>query len=248
MKECICIICHKPNFVYFDFLNTITSYDVVVIIDDETEDYYKNNKEFYDSKYPNIMISQFNFNHCIEDGFQLSNFTLNKIVSGWDKAMYYYYLLYNKKLKIKNNYNCVWFIEEDAFFYDENVLKNIDTKYPNSDFLSNKMILRNNDSWLWFAVRSYLKCEQYSAMVCACRMSKRMLTCIFDYVSKYKELFFLEVMFPTIARANNLICDSPDELSCISFDNKWSLKEINKTHLFHPIKNMELHPLLREAL
>ena len=44
-KDCICLICHKPNLIYLDFLNTITDYDVVVIIDDENEIYYENNNE-----------------------------------------------------------------------------------------------------------------------------------------------------------------------------------------------------------
>ena len=60
-KNCICLICHKPNKIYLDFLNTITEYDVVVIIDDENDQYYKNNKEYYDTNYPKIIIAQYNF-------------------------------------------------------------------------------------------------------------------------------------------------------------------------------------------
>jgi len=248
-KNCICLICHKPNKIYLDFLNTITEYDVVVIIDDENEQYYKNNKEYYDTNYPRLMIAQFNFFYCIENGFQLSNLTLNKIVSGWDKAMYFFFLLHNDKIEIKNKYNHVWFIEDDVFFYDENVLINIDKQYPNSDLLTNKIQTKNNDeTWIWNAVKLHTVEPYYNAMVCACRMSNTLLSHIFDYATKYKELFFLEVMFPTIAIKNNLICDFPEELITIQYRYDWKYDQLNKTKIFHPIKNIELHKLLRESL
>jgi hypothetical protein len=248
-KNCVCLICHKPNKIYLDFLNTITEYNVVVIIDDENEQYYKNNKEYYDINYPRIMIAQFHFINCIEFGFQLSNLALNKIVSGWDKAMYFYFLLYNDKIEIKKKYNHVWFIEDDVFFYDENVLKNIDKRYSNSDLLSNTFETKKNDeNWLWTAVKVDVNEPYYKTMVCACRMSNTLLSHIFDYATKYKELFFLEVMFPTLAMKHNLICDFPEELKTIEYRKNWIYNEVNKTNMFHPIKNVELHKLLREAL
>ena len=249
MKECICLVCHKPNFIYLDFLNTITEYDVVVIIDDEKEQYYNDNKEFYDTTYPNLIIAQFNYIICIEEGFQMSSISLNKIVSGWDKALYFYYLLYNDKLAIKKNYNKVWFLEDDVFLYDENVLKNIDVKYPNSDILSKCFEKKDShEKWLWNALNIQNDEPYYNTMICSCRMSKTLLFHIFDYAKKYKQLFFVEAMFPTIAMANNLQCDFPEELRTIQYRHNWTYKELNKTHLFHPIKNIEFHKLLREFL
>lgn len=248
-KNCICLICHKPNNIYLDFLNTITEYDVVVIIDDENGQYYKNNKEYYDTNYPKIIIAQYNFINCIEFGFQSSNITLNKMVSGWDKALFFYFLLYNDKLSIKTKYKNVWFIEDDVFFYDENVLRNIDKQYPNSDLLTNKIQTKNNDEpWIWNAVKLHLVEPYYNAMVCACRISNTLLSHIFDYATKYKELFFIEVMFPTIAMKNNLICDLPEELITIQYRYNWKYHQFNKKNIFHPIKNIELHKLLREVL
>ena len=65
MKNCICLICHKPNFDYFNFLNEFTNYDIVVVIDDNSEKYYDNNKDFFDTNYPNLIIIQFDFFQCI---------------------------------------------------------------------------------------------------------------------------------------------------------------------------------------
>jgi hypothetical protein len=79
-------------------------------------------------------------------------------------------------------------------------------------------------------------------------MSTKLLFYIFDYAEKYRQLFFIEALFPTIAMQNNLQCDFPEELDTIVYRKDWSYDEINKTSIYHPIKNIELHKLLREAL
>jgi len=248
MKNCVCLICHKPNLIYLDFLNTITEYDIVVIIDDENEKYYEDNKELYDTKYPKLIIAQINYNECVEFGFQYSNITLNKMVSGWDKALYFYFTLYNDRISIKNKYKNVWFIEDDVFFYDQTVLTNIDNQYPNSDLLVKNINKKENNGWIWNLINIHTDEPYYNSLVCACRMSTALLYHIFDYAIKYKQLFFIEAMFPTIAMTNNLQCDFPEELDTIEYRKDWSYAEINKTNIYHPIKNIELHKLLRECL
>jgi len=247
-KNCICLICHKPNKIHLDFLNTITEYDVVVIIDDENEHYYENNQEYYDTNYKKLIISQINHIECIENGYQFSSFTLNKMVSGWDKAIYFYYCLYNDKLKLKKQYNHVWFIEDDVFLYNEEILKNIDAKYPNSDFIAKDIHKKEINDWLWKYIIILIEEPYYKSLVCACRMSKKILYHIFEYVKQNKQLFFIEAMFPTIAMKNNLICDFPEELNTIEYRKNWIYNEVNKTNMFHPIKNIEFHKLLREHL
>lgn len=248
MENCICLICNKPNKIYLDFLSKITGYDVVVIIDDENEKYYENNKEYYDNNYPNMIITQIKFFECIEYGFQNSSITLNKMVSGWDKAIYFFFNLHNNKLAIKHKYKNVWFIEDDVFFCNEEALKNIDNKYPNSDLLVKRPYKKENDEWIWKYININMEEPYYKSLVCASRLSSTLLSYIFDYAEKYKQIFFIESLFPTIAIQNNLQCDFPDELDTIVYRKDWSYAEINKTNIYHPIKNIELHKLLREAL
>ena len=38
-NNCICLICYKPNDIWFDFLSKFTKYDIYIIIDDNTKDY-----------------------------------------------------------------------------------------------------------------------------------------------------------------------------------------------------------------
>jgi len=232
-----------------EFLNTIQDYDVVIVIDDNIEKYYEKNKEIFDTKYPNIIIVQFEFIQCIEYGFQLSSLTLNKTVAGWDKALFYNYLLYKEKIKLKKQYQHIWFIEDDVFFYEENILKNIDANYPNSDLLCKEIHeKKENEEWLWNFIHIHNEDKRYKALVCACRMSQKLLNYIFEYVENYKQLFFIEAMFPTIAMKHNLQCDFPIELRTLEYNKPWVYNEINKTNLFHPIKMIEFHEWLREDL
>ena len=245
--KCICVIFHKPNYLYMDFLNTIQGYDIVVVIDDESEKYYEKNKEFFDTKYPRLMIAQFNYVNCIEEGFQLSNFTLNKIVSGWDKALYFFYLLYHNRIDTKNKYQHVWFIEDDVFFNDANILKNIDANYPKSDLLTKPFENKKKGEWLWDIIDVPLKEPHYNTLVCACRMSFKLLCHIFKYAETYKKLMFIEAMFPTIAMKSNLQCDFPEELNTILYRHDWHYNEMNKTNIFHPVKNIDFHRFLRDV-
>ena len=170
------------------------------------------------------------------------------MVSGWDKALYFYFTLYNDRITIKNKYKNVWFIEDDVFFYDQTVLTNIDNQYPNSDLLVKNINKKENNGWIWNLINIHTDEPYYNSLVCACRMSSALLYHIFDYAIKYKQLFFIEAMFPTIAMSNNLQCDFPEELDTIEYRKDWSYAEMNKTYIYHPIKNIELHKLLRECL
>jgi len=53
-------------------------------------------------KYKNINFIQIENNKCKLNGYINVNFTLNKIISGWDKALYYFGI-------INNNYDYIWF-------------------------------------------------------------------------------------------------------------------------------------------
>jgi hypothetical protein len=79
-------------------------------------------------------------------------------------------------------------------------------------------------------------------------MSNKMLQCLKDYGSKNKTLFFLEASFPTIALHNKLSCIQPKELITITHRNVWDIETLNATNLYHPMKNVEDHTIIRERL
>ena len=236
---CICLICLNPNNIWIEFLSTFTKYDIVIIIDDNSIDY----KIKYNN-YTNIKFIQIENEECNKNGFINMNFCINKKISGWDKAIFYF-------ANINTTYNNVWFIEDDVFLYDENTLLNIDTKYNDSDLLTS--IYKENSTghkndWHWEKINIKLSPPYYYAMVCATRISKTLLSKIKDYATEYKTLFFLEALFPTLCKSNNLQYDIPDELHTIIYRKIYTIEDINKINLYHPVKDKTKHKLYRNKL
>ena len=96
------------------------------------------------------------------------------------------------------------------FFYDEHVLLNIDSKYDNSDLLSNSYgenTIGHKNDWHWNRIDINFPPPYYCAMVCCVRISIELLFKIKEYANKYNTLFFLEALFPTICKKYNLQYD-----------------------------------------
>jgi hypothetical protein len=238
-KNALCVIFHRPKIYYFDFLNKLKNYDIYVIIDDNLIDYSR-----YKNRFENIMIIQILNGFCKNNGYVNSNrIGIKKMISGWDKALCYFSLI-NKK------YDYVWFMEDDVFFYDETTIMNIDNKYPSFDILANCDFKEGNYSkWLWNIIKINLPKPYYSGMMCAIRLSKNVLDEIDKYASKNKCLFFIEALFPTIVSYNNFTYFHPDELKTIRYKFEWNERNvINKTCLYHPLKDDRYHVYLRHIL
>jgi hypothetical protein len=134
-ESSICLICLKPNDIWINFLSGFSSYDIYIIVDDNSKDY---SKEY--SINEEIKIVQISDKECKDSGYiKMSYLMIKKLVSGWDKSIYYF-------SKMNIGYKNVWFIEDDVFLHDERCLLEIDSKYKNSDLLSNIYSdLRYND-------------------------------------------------------------------------------------------------------
>jgi GR25 family glycosyltransferase involved in LPS biosynthesis len=238
-KSCICVIAHRPNLNWLNFLQQQKKYKTFLVIDDNNIDYCYQ----YKSYFPDVEIIQIDDSQCIQYGFSDLNYLMKKKVTGWEKAIYYFSC-------INRNYDYVWLIEDDVFFYSDNVLKNIDIMFPSQDLLSADCSLRRDTPlwWHWNRIEIDHPLPHYKSMVCAIRISRLLLKKIETYAKEKKHLFFLETFFPTIAKHNHLQCASPKELSSIVYRQDWKLKDMNKTHLFHPIKDINLHTQYREQL
>jgi hypothetical protein len=231
-----CLITFRPNKIWCDFLNLFIKYKMFIIVDD-------NNFDLHDFKnnYKNITFIQIEEIKCMNHGFIDTNFMINKLVSGWDKALYYFSIEYT-------DYEFIWFMEDDVFFYNENTIIKIDNQYINDDLLSNKYSVNingNRDTWHWGRINIKYNPPYYNGMMCAVRFSKNMIKCIIDYASKNKTLFFLEALFPTIAIKNNLKYSNPVEFNNIHYRHDFEKKNINDTDLYHPVKNLNDHLYFR---
>lgn len=239
MRNAFCLIVHYPRKSWMEFLSTFVYYDVYMIVDDNSQNY----QELYGKKYPNIWFIQidnddYKNSHFIDDDFP------KETISGWHKALYYFSIL-------NITFDNVWFFEDDVFLYKESTLFQIDLQYPSSDLISASLEANFEGlttDWHWYKITVNYPAPWYKGMMCAVRLSAHLLKYIREYADKNKSLFFIEAMFPTIAKHHNLICVSPDELQHIYYRHEFNLIDIKKTHLYHPMKEFDLHELLRTRM
>jgi hypothetical protein len=227
-----------------------------------------NYSDLYSSIYKNIRFLQIENNICESSGFINSNTALGstnntnytswselKTIS-WDKAYYYF-------STVNTSFDNVWLIEDDCFFYNEMVLTELDFIYLRSDLITSQCmqlsirdmrgtrstfprVVRTNDNDDFFELNRplYLSEPFYLSMQCACRLSKRVFEEIVKYINKSKSLFFFEVCIPTLVKQANLKYDCPLELKYINAPKSripWNDTDINSTHIFHPVKDLNKH-------
>lgn len=235
----ICFLTVHPCEKFYIFCKKLknVNYDIYICIDDDN--YVIPN---YDKIIPIIKINK---KICENAGFKSSVLWLNNTACSRDKALYYF---------CKNNidYNFLWLIEDDVFIPKIDTIKNIDIKYKNNDLLcsGNDIIYEKQTGWHWDHINSQIKIPPpYStSMICAIRISKKLLACIKNYVKKYNNLFMDEALFTTLALQANLDVVNPIELSTILYRNEWQIWDIKKEYLYHPIKDINLQYKYRKQL
>jgi len=234
-KNAVCLVTIRPSSVWTDLLKQFQNYDVFIVVDNiDTE---------------SVGVIKITNDECIRHGYIHSSYmpnsslTFNEIIA-WDRALYYF-------TNINTGYDNVWFFEDDVFFYDENTLLNIDKTYPKSDILCKE---KNSEpksgewSWFWPAIHIHFPPPYFHSPICAVRMSNSLLSHLNEYVKQNKVLFFIEAMFPSIAHYNHLTYDSPAELGQLHWRKDWTIDELNKSQVFHPMKNMEQQREFRSLL
>jgi hypothetical protein len=234
-RNAVCLITINPSSVWTDFLKKFQNYDVFIVVDNLNTE--------YDG------VIKITNDECIQHGYIHSSYmpnsslTFNEIIA-WDRALYYF-------TNINICYDNVWFFEDDVFFYDENTLLNIDKQIPESDILckeKNPEPKEGEWNWFWPAIHINFPPPYFHSPICAVRMSNRLLSHLNEYVKRNKVLFFIEAMFPSIVHYNNLKYDSPSELGQLHWRKDWTIDELNKKQVFHPMKNMEQQREFRSLL
>jgi hypothetical protein len=240
-KRSVCILCVKPDPMWLEFLHKFNHYDVYMVVDDNSVDY----KLMY-KHYKNINIIQIPNRDCMANGFmKLTYITIYKDVTAWDKALYYF-------STINTNYRQIWFIEDDAFFYNEQTLLEIDSKYDNSDLLATQEYKENidgcTDKWLWHKINMKIPLPYYKCLCCVSRMSHALIAKVKDYAATHKTLDFLEALFPTLCKKSQFIHDKPNELSTAVYATYYETHVIQKQNIYHPIKRVHRHKVIRRYI
>lgn len=235
----VCLITFRPDKIWCDFLNLFTQYKIFMIVDDSTF-----NLLDFIKTYNNITFIKIENPKCNAHGFVNMNYMIKKLISGWDKALYYFAIE-------NNNYDFVWFMEDDVFFYNEKTLVTIDKKYMDEDLLSNRYHENKNGDkhlWHWPSINIEYSPPYYCGMMCSVRFSKKMINCITNYATKHNTLFFLEALFPTIAMKNELKYKTPDEFKTIYYKHEFDKDDMCASKLYHPIKELDDHISFRTFL
>lgn len=238
-KNAFCLLTRTPNVIWLDFLTNCTNdYDVYIVVDNILEDY----SEFI-NKFPNINFVIISDEECQSANYYNSDFMFKPIVAT-DRA-YYFFNKNNKK------YPHIWFCEDDVFFENINMLKNLDNKYPNADIISSKMEINNKGieetRWHWQTLynRNEIKFTPplANAMMCLTRFSNDLMQKLHEYVIKYNTLDYKEFLFHTIAIHNNMNIETPAELENITWNNTFNNLNPKKEYdqIYHPVKDLELH-------
>jgi hypothetical protein len=244
MKKAICFLTVKPPKNFFEFAKLLKdeNYDIFVCID---------HNEYIIPDYDNncINIIRFVDNEPESLGFKntLRMYKQNKAGSR-DKSLYYF-------CRINTIYDFVWMIEDDVFIPTTETIKDLDIKYQSCDLLceSNTIINDLSKKEIWWGFQDLydtmpnIPFPWAKSMVCAIRVSKKLLDCINKFVEENKILIGSELIFNTLATQNNLDIITPIELSTIYYQKIFKHEDIKNNYLYHPINNIDTQFLFRRT-
>lgn len=246
MKKAIVFLCSNPLEETIDFAIEIkrsTDFDVFIVVD--------NNTQIYDQDIAGIRFIQTPDNICIATGYYNSNIGIDvthikKNPIAIDKFLYSFCFYSN------TDYDFVWVFEDDVFIPSIDHILNLHKNYCQYDLVTPNNFLKTDTipDWHWKHIFNKIGPPYYYSMVCAMGLSRKMLNTIKDYVDKNKTLFYIEAMFNTLAMQNNLFVCDPLELKSIVWQGKWHIDEflLLPNNVFHPRKDIENHPDLRDLI
>ncbi len=184
----ILFLCVSPGAEQLELYEEISEsgYDVYVIVDDNSWDGATSDR---------IIFVQVDDIECMRSFFIYFNPAIDKAsrCSAWDKGI----LFACRQLR----HHHVWFIEEDVFIPASSALIQLDRSFPFSDIVSASdcsININEVSAWPWgkHIPSSFLPPPYRGSMVCAIRVSRRLLDKVDEFVSRYGA---------TIARHNKLL-------------------------------------------
>jgi len=172
--------------------------------------------------------------NCQITGQQV-NSIVNKTPMANDKMLYYF-------CEVNFDIDFLFCFEYDVFIPSIQVLRDLIKKYNRYDLVVPNNFLKTDKvlDWHWKNIIDKIEGPYYYSMICAMGISRNLLNYIKDYVLQKKTLFFVEVMFNTIAMQNNLKVKDAFELKSIVWMGAWDIDEflLLPNNLFHPKKDL----------
>lgn len=245
MKTAFCLLTRTINIEYVKFLEEIknkSDIDVYILCDDNSVLIPESDISIL--RYDNKFMKTTNYTHS-------TYVTTSNDILAWDKAIYHF-------CEIDTSYDYVFFIEDDIFIPTIESISYINNKYQDDLLCKGNIGFKEDDNediskWHWKHLKGTLQLPWYASMVCGIRVSKRLLQEIKKVINKVQNIPFIEGLFNTIAVHNGFSINTIDEFKqiCYSKTDADYIKYIDylqKGNWIHPIKNIELHSIIREIL
>jgi hypothetical protein len=235
-RRAFVLLTHRPHEAWLDFLQQCQSqapdYEFYVVVDDY---------DFKTVPRKGITYVQISDAESERAGFTYSNFFVKDgRPSAWDKALYW--------ACKQSRHGQVWFVEDDVYIPTFSVIKRLDQLYPVTDILSerNEINATGEIKWHYKTQADGIVSPPWAAsMVCATRLSRRVLAEVDAWVANHKKLLFIELMFNTFAAQKGYTVATPPELKTIVYRYPWCGYDMDGDHLYHPVKKIEHHALFR---
>jgi hypothetical protein len=243
MKYAFSLLCRNIHEISLKIYGIMTllekykDYDFYIFIDNNTQ-----NISHLQNKYPKFKFIQINDQLCFQKGYHHMTYSITKTPVSWDKAIYYF-------SEINDSYDFFWFIEDDVFIPNPLLIYNIDQTYSDFHLLSKSItpsFTYDDPKWQWHTGKGNIDLPLFSSLMCANRMSQKLLHIIRDYARKNNKLFFLEIMIPTLCLQNKLPNKIIPEFSKIEYRKVWKYEHIQSHFLYHPIKDFTTQQLFFE--
>lgn len=232
---------HSSTIRFAQQIKNMLGHEVYIIVDSE---------EYIPEHQTSITFIQIKDEYCRQKGYVNSNISANNTHIGKNPIAMDKFLLFFCENDLP--YDFVWVFEDDVFIPSLKAFENLDNKYSKNDLVTPNNFLKKDRAldWHWPHIVNKIGPPYYYSMVCAMGLSKSMLKVIKSYVGFEKRLFYQEAMFNTLAMQNELSVADPLELKSIVWMGEWGLDEflLLPDNMFHPIKALEEHQILRDAV
>lgn len=148
----------------------------------------------------------------------------------------------------RNSDRHCWFLEEDVFMCDAKSMRQIDASHTDTDLLcaTHSPPLSgwpHRMEWSEYQPFPII----YSSMMCACRMSPRLLLTTQIFAQCNGRLYFLEYFFNSLCEHMGFSVATPSELQTVRWRKEYEPDYIrnNPTFIYHPVKDLSVHTSLR---
>jgi hypothetical protein len=241
MKTAVAFLTKTPHKDTLKFSREVrdTGFDVFVICDDKQEYEVVNDGIIHISdelcqnwKYVNSNINS-------------TSTHIKKNPIAWDKMLLFF-------CEFAREYDFVWVFEDDCFIPSVETIQHLHLKYKNYHLVTPNNFMNDGKQmdWHWRKIYDKIKGPYAYSMVCACGISRDVFNEIKRYKERENQLFYIEVMFNTLALQKGLKVIDAFELKSIVWQGEWGINEflLLPNNIFHPKKDIENHYDLRAMI